>query len=432
MNYTAGLVGGQIRGGMKNPVPREPKWSETVVQTATQQPYRWVMLALATLAYFCFGLVRQIMATLVNPITQDLRISYTQMGTILGAWPVVYIGVALTAGLAMDKVGLRKALGIGILFIALSAILRAFANSFETMLLFVAIFGLGAPTISVGGPKLISLWFEGKERGVAASIFTTGLSVGSIVTLVTANSILMPLTASWRWTSAIYGLVVLIAVGLWLVLARERQGVSQALASESHDRDHSISSSSVSLLKVANVWVVVLIGFVGFLTSHGITDWLPKILQTKGMSDARAGFLASIPGLAGIVGTLTIPGITPVGFRRVVAALLFMSTGVSVLLIGITSGPLLLFALVLLGLGRYPVNAMMMLILMDTPQVGAVYMGAAAGLYFSIGEIGGFVGPFMLGYLLDLTGGFLAGILVLAALNVALMAMTRLITESRV
>jgi ACS family tartrate transporter-like MFS transporter len=37
-------------------------------------------------------------------------------------------------------------------------------------------------------------------------------------------------------------------------------------------------------------------------------------------------------------------------------------------------------------------------------------MGSVGGLYFSMGEIGGFLGPFMMGYIKDLTGSFLFGI----------------------
>lgn len=43
-------------------------------------------------------------------------------------------------------------------------------------------------------------------------------------------------------------------------------------------------------------------------------------------------------------------------------------------------------------------------------------MGAAGGLFFSVGEIGGFLGPLLIGVLADLTGSFTVGILALAAI----------------
>ena len=59
------------------------------------------------------------------------------------------------------------------------------------------------------------------------------------------------------------------------------------------------------------------------------------------------------------------------------------------------------------------------LTLMDMPEVGAERMGTAGGLFFSIGEIGGFLGPFLMGYLKDLTGSFLSGIFLLTIITEA-------------
>jgi MFS-type transporter involved in bile tolerance (Atg22 family) len=46
-------------------------------------------------------------------------------------------------------------------------------------------------------------------------------------------------------------------------------------------------------------------------------------------------------------------------------------------------------------------------------------MGAVGGLFFSLGEIGGFLGPFMMGYMRDLTGSFLFGIYSLTVITEA-------------
>ena len=61
-------------------------------------PYRWGVLAAVWLVYSCFGLTTQTMGTLVKSITDDLGISYTKMGSILGAWPLVYIAMAIPLG----------------------------------------------------------------------------------------------------------------------------------------------------------------------------------------------------------------------------------------------------------------------------------------------------------------------------------------------
>ena len=68
------------------------------------------MLAGVWLIYACFGLVLASMAPLVQVITEDLQLSLSAMGSILGAWPLVYIGAAIPAGTLLDRFGLRRSL----------------------------------------------------------------------------------------------------------------------------------------------------------------------------------------------------------------------------------------------------------------------------------------------------------------------------------
>jgi MFS-type transporter involved in bile tolerance (Atg22 family) len=57
---------------------------------------------------------------------------------------------------------------------------------------------------------------------------------------------------------------------------------------------------------------------------------------------------------------------------------------------------------------------------MDAPRIGPQRMGAAGGLYFTAGEVGGVLGPLLLGIMADLTGGFREGLFTLAGLSVVL------------
>ena len=143
------------------------------------QTYRWVMLFGVWLIYFCFGLTVSALAPLVRPITEDLSMSYAAMGSVLGAWQLVYIGTALPCGALIDRFGLRRSLLMGA-----SALLRSQAEDYTTLLIAVALFGLGGPLISIGAPKLISLWFEGPQKGLAMGLYVTGPALGSIAALL--------------------------------------------------------------------------------------------------------------------------------------------------------------------------------------------------------------------------------------------------------
>ena len=77
------------------------------------------------------------------------------------------------------------------------------------------------------------------------------------------------------------------------------------------------------------------------------------------------------------------------------------------LVISETSGVSLITGLVVYGIANCSIMPLIVLILMDLPEVGSRYMGAAAGMYFCIAEIGGFTGPLIVGAIKDLAGGFL-------------------------
>src|SRR3972149_11353119 len=82
--------------------------SISLPKTIAMPSFRWIMLGLVWMLYASFGLVSNSMAPLVTDITRDLQLDFTRMGTVLGAWQLVYIIVASSAGFLIDRMGLRK------------------------------------------------------------------------------------------------------------------------------------------------------------------------------------------------------------------------------------------------------------------------------------------------------------------------------------
>jgi cyanate permease len=376
------------------------------------------MLVLLWLLYVCFGLVSRAIFPLVTPILNDLRITYSQMGFILGSWQLTYITIALVAGSIMDRWGVRKSLFAGALIIGLSSSLRFLTNNFEALLLAVALFGVGGPMISIGGPKTISSWFRGPGRGTAIGLYTSGNWIGGLLALALTNSLVMPLVGdNWRMTFAFYGMVT-FGIGLiWLIFAR---GKESGPSSETM----SIVDVFISLVKQHNVRIVLTMGLLAFAIGHGLASWLPKILETNGMSGQQAGIATSITVAAGIPSILIIPSVVPLNYRARTMAVLSMLTAVNMVLVMQVSGLALLIGLATLGFISSPFMSMLLLILMDSPGVEARHMGSAGGMFFCVAEIGGFAGPFFMGVLVDLTGTFMAGALFLAGLCIAIAALT--------
>jgi CP family cyanate transporter-like MFS transporter len=383
-----------------------------------QKRYRWVMLSLIWLLYTAFGLTYRAMPPLITPILQDLHLSYTQMGFILGSWQLIYILVSMIAGTMIDKWGLRKALLLGTVIIGLSSALRCLSKDFTGMLGAVALFGVGGPMISIGGPKAISIWFEGKERGTAMGVFVTGLWTGGILGLALTNSLVMPLTGnSWRGAFLLYGVFSFLVGLLWWFFAKDTEPSASPKVLKTMDLFG-------RLFRVRKVRVVIAMGLLTFAITHGFTNWLPSILEANHFSPAIAGLVASLPLAAGIPSMLFFPRLVPPPLRGRFLALCILGVLVVLILAVTASGNLQFTALILYGMAISPFAPILILLLMDTPEVGSTHMGFAGGMFFCVAEIGGFTGPLVMGALVDLTGGFLAGVLFFAVLCLGFAALT--------
>ncbi|MDE2765676.1 MAG: MFS transporter [Chloroflexota bacterium] len=392
-------------------------------------PSRWLMLGLVWVAYASFGLTTGSLPPLVGSITTDLGISSTQMGVVLGAWQLVYIGTAAPLGAVVDRFGVRRSVGVGLAVIWLSLALRGLAVDFFTLFGAVALFGFGGPIISTGAPKMVSQWFGGGERGLAAGIYNTAPVSGIAIGFATAPTLVEPLTGSWRGVSLVYGAVMLVVLAVWWLLARD--------APASNDAPGVVQSggrgrgAARELLRLRNVQVILLFAVGSFTINHGLQNWLPTLLRDDGMTAAQAGAWTAVATLAGAGGLLLIPSLARYGWRRWALAALLVVTAASTLGLGTLSGGALVGAMMAGAVVRSGLVAVALLVLMETRGVGALRMGTAAGLYFAVAEVGGFGGPFLLGAVRDGTGGLAAGMLALAALAAALALLMPLVREPK-
>ena len=393
-------------------------------QSATSS-YRWVILALAWLVYFAFGLILASIPPLVNIIAADLILSYAEMGVILGGVIVMYIPLSLPIGVGIDRFGQKRMIALGLLLIASSAVLRSFVFNFESLLLVVILFGLGGPPISVGLAKVVASSFEGRERGLASGIYMTGAVVGSASALALTNALVLPLVGTWRNVFSVYGIISFIVAFCWILLARE-----STVKSKQANLHFPIKKMLQSLLGNRHVWMVAIIGSSSFLVFYGFGNWLPTLLEDKGLSPVDAGLFASVPTWVGLVGSAIIPWITKAGSRRPIIIALLLIEGVFIYLIGITSGTILVASIVIYGIVSGAVMPLMLVVLMDLPAVGAEYTGIASGLFFSVGLSMGFIGPILVGYLTDLTSSFIPSLILLAIVVEAMIVVTVFLKET--
>ena len=391
----------------------------------TNNPYRWALLAGVWLLYCAFGLTATSFAPLTGLIESDLKLSHAAMGSIMGAWQLVYIFSAIPCGILLDKLGPRWALTAGGLLIAASTLFRGMADSYSTMLFAVMLFGIGGPIISAGAPKVVTSLFTGSSRGLAMGIYMTGPAIGGVISLTLTHSTLLPsLGDDWRNVMFLWTGFALLVSFIWLAIAFHPT-LNRASAAPSNTP--AVPQTQVIKMLLSNPAVILVLSMsVGvFLFNHGLNNWLPELLRHDGMSLITAGYWAAIPTLIGIVGSLTIPRLaTPARRFPILIGLSLCAAGASILL-QFQYEPLLFSGLLLQGIARSALMTVLILTLVELPGIGDRYAGVASGLFFSAAEVGGMLGPLSLGLLYDFTGQFDAGLYLLTAVGFGLALSTR-------
>ncbi len=152
------------------------------------------------------------------------------------------------------------------------------------------------------------------------------------------------------------------------------------------------------------------------------------------MAADRAGLWASVPSATGVVGALLIPRFATDRYRLWIMAGLVLSALCASLLLQSASETSLLTGLFLQGVARSSLMTVTVMLLMEARDVPRDRLGLAGGLFFTVAEIGGVLGPFSFGLLLDLTGTIrvpLLGISTVAVILGALLAMLALLHARR-
>jgi ACS family tartrate transporter-like MFS transporter len=284
----------------------------------------------------------------------------------------------------------------------------------------------------------LTFWFPARERARAIARFMTATAVAGLVgspisaLLLRLHGILH--LHGWQWLflaegipSILFGLLAMRVLteapdqATWLS-PEERAELQRSLLADAPQSGAHHAASLRDAFTSKAVWVLCAIYFCFSLALYTLSLWLPLLVAalrrfplfgTSG--DLRIGILSSLPYLAAV---LTMTGIARhsdrSGERRLhlAAALLLAAAGYA--LSALTTNPLLSLAgLCLVGIGIW--GSMGSFWALPSQMLDGNARAGGIALINSIGALGGFAGPVMLGWLRQHQGGFRQGLLTAAA-----------------
>ena len=161
-----------------------------------------------------------------------------------------------------------------------------------------------------------------------------------------------------------------------------------------------------------------------FAFMHGLNNWVPEILRSAGMDAGRAGLWAALPVAITVFGAILVPRYTPAGYRARTLLGLFLLGALAACLLATGSAAWVALGLVLLGVARSALWPLTLLCLTEAEDMRREELAPAGALFFSFGELGGVLGPVLIGVLAQASGAFTVPLLMLAGLCLGLAAVS--------
>ncbi|MEW6639975.1 MAG: MFS transporter [Pseudomonadota bacterium] len=366
----------------------------------------------------------------------ELGFTPSVYGLASGIFFISYAALEIPSNLALQRFGPR--LWLSRIAITWGIVSACFALIHESWTFYLLRFLLGAAEAGfVPGVILyFSYWLPPRYRGKFFGSFFAISQISSIVGAPLSGLILDGMhglagVSGWRWLFVVEG-VPSILVGVlslfvlvdkpadarWLTDA-ERQWLARELQT-------SAPKAAVEVRHVftdPRVWTLISLYFFFVTSGYGLTFWLPLIIKNLGaLSPTQIGLLASLPPLCALLALIGIGWNSDrLHERRLHVAISAFIGGIAMLASAFAGSPVLSYILVCLAAaGIFGQNGVFWTLPANylSPAV------AAAGLAFinSVAQVGGFAGPYLVGWLREASGGFGAPLMLLASSSLVVAA----------
>ncbi|MCZ1264739.1 CynX/NimT family MFS transporter [Paenibacillus tundrae] len=333
---------------------------------------------------------------LMSTIQSDLGISGIA-ASLLTTLPVLCMGIFAPFSVKLSRRwGNEGAIVLALILIGIGTALRLFVGAAPLMMFTSFLSGVG---IALAGPLLSSFIKQYFPTRVAAmvGVYSTAMVVGASISVGLSVPLQNLLGGSWKGSLAMWALLAIIALPIWMKLA---------LSARKDRQTGQISTVNVEALPVKNsrAWVLTL--FFGLMAAifYSLTAWLAPAIQSQGYTKETAGSIQTLFTLISLPSTLFIPMLVHRYQRRVfwlVGCALMELIGV--LMLNLSVSPWL--AAIPLGIGAGGLFPIALMLPIDETN-NAQEASAWSAMTQSGGYILGALGPLAIGWLHDTTGSF--------------------------
>jgi MFS transporter, ACS family, tartrate transporter len=397
---------------------------------------------------YCFGLYvisyidRANIGYAALQMNKELALSSEAFGFAAGIFFIGYFLFEVPSNVALNKYGPRIWISRILLTWGAVAIATAFVQTALQLYVLRFLLGVFEAGFFPGIIIYLTYWFRAKEQATTVALFTAAIPVSYLLGAPLSTFVMDHVSgvglSGWRWMLLIEGGPALLAGVFNYFWMTDRPEQAKWLKPEEREwlaaeleKDHAAKKEVKHLGIVAaitnpKVLFLSAIYFIYQLGNLGIGLWMPQIIKglSSGLTNFEIGMIAMLPyGVATIAMVLWSRHSDRTGERQKHSALPLLGAAIALGATGLFSEPAIAMALISIALaGIYAFKSPFWSLpgLFLSRSTAAVSIAAIN----SIGSLGGFVGPYGIGYIKDATGSAYGGLLFLSGLLFVAFVMT--------
>jgi len=364
-------------------------------------------------------------------MNRDLGLSAAAYGFGAGVFFLTYSLFEVPSNLLLERMGARRWIARIMLTWGILSGATAFIQGETSFYAVRMLLGIAEAGFFPGIIFYLTLWFPAVYRARIIGAFLAAVPLATVIGAPVSGLLLgfdgvMGLRG-WQWLfllEAVPALILSVVVFFYLtdrpadatwLAPEERAWLVSRLRQEQQKRESVRTYNVVQALCNPKVLALSLVYFGAVANNYGLSFFLPQIVKAFGGSNAQAGLVTAIPYVAGAIGAVWWGRHSDATRERrfhLVAALLLGSIGIAVST-AIDDPVLKIAVLCAAGFGIF--GSLPVFWTLPTAFLGGAAAAGGIALINSIGNLAGFVAPFVVGSIKDATGGFTGGLLCVSA-----------------
>jgi MFS transporter, ACS family, tartrate transporter len=406
---------------------RETLGTRTEFERRTFAKIAWRLLPLLTVSYFLDYMDRNNVGFAALSMNRAVGLTATQFGIGAGILFLGYCFFELPSNVALHRFGARAWIARIMITWGLVSAATIFIIGPKSWYFLRFLLGVAEAGFFPGIVFYLSTWFPAEYRTRMLVWFLLAIPVSTVIGAPVSGLLLgmdgIAGLAGWKWLFIVEGLPVVFLgfVVLWVLADRpeearwltdeEKALVRDRIAGERRDGE---IRKLLPALKDVRVLILSLVQF-GFTTgSYGVGIWLPQIIKTSHLSNAKVGIVTGACYTIACVGMMIWAGHVDRTGRKIRNLTIGCLISTAGLVFAILSANFWI-SLSWVTVALVGINAARAVFWTIPPRF-LTGLASAGGLAFinSVGTVGGFVGPALVGWLKDRTNSFSAGLLAMA------------------